>query len=109
MIAILPLALFCATLVAVVFLLRRGTGADRALLKQNRDLHDLITTMTGEDRGWLAHQREMARLQQEGQARHVQMQWEQRAPSGAANLMEVEPVPEKPTDIPMPPHGEPEI
>jgi len=68
MIELLLTAAFLAALVLVVYLLRRLPGTDRALLKQNRDLHDQIIAMTEERRDWLEHRREMERRVSERQA-----------------------------------------
>jgi len=49
------------TTVAVAVVKWRSTVTEAALLQQNRELFDLAMSLIGDERGWLAHRREMER------------------------------------------------
>jgi hypothetical protein len=91
---------YAVALLAAVWILRRPVAADRALLRQNRDLHDQLMAHFGDERDWLSHRRQMAEIEASQKvattAREVRTFAELRqAP------MEVD----EPTEVGMPDHG----
>ena len=97
---ILP-AGFAVTLLAVVWLLRRPVAADRAVLRQNRDLHDALMSRFEDERGWLSHRRQMEDMARE-QNVAMPATTATSAPLYGQAPMELD---EEPTDVPLPSHG----